>query len=244
MGIRTSTDLNDSSGVAERIAKARKTLNAATGLGIRRSGLTIATCNIIFWSLVVPTALYGCEIWHLTNDVITILENFQTYAAKKIQRFYERVPNLVSLYALGWMRLERFVQVKKMLFIRSVMVLDDQTLSRRIFCERATVIFERDIAEGNVSGYSVVHDLIATASLFNLVDEVQGMVLRGQHYPKSVWKNLVWSRAWELEDVFWNIQFQAVQSLDLIRNVNINCAYLTWWYLSDRIPTAMKRSHA
>ena len=51
----------------------------------------------------------------------------------------------------------------------------------------------------------------------------------------------MWSRAWELEDVFWNIQFQAVQSLDIIRNVNLNCAYLTWWYLSDKVPTAMKR---
>ena len=241
VGIRKSTNLNDVSGISERIAKARKTLNAATGLGIRRNGLTIATCNIIFWSLVVPIALYGCEVSHLSNGEISILENFQTYAAKKIQRFYERVPNLVSLYALGWMRLEHFVQVKMMMFIRSVLVLDDQTLSRRIFCERATVIFERDIVDGDETGYNVVHDLLVTASLFNLLNEVRDMVLRGQHYPKSAWKGMVWSRAWELEDVFWNIQFQALQSLDLIRNVNLNCSYLTWWYLSDKVPTAMKR---
>ena len=47
MGIQTSVDLNDISGIEERISKAQKTLNAATGLGIRRNGLTIATCNII-----------------------------------------------------------------------------------------------------------------------------------------------------------------------------------------------------
>ena len=76
VGIRTSTNPNDTSGIAERISKARKTLNAATGLGSRECGLTIGTCNIIFWSLVVPTALYGCEIWHLSNGVISILESF------------------------------------------------------------------------------------------------------------------------------------------------------------------------
>ena len=61
VGIQTSVNINDISRIEVRISKARKTLNAATGLGIRRNGLTIATCNIIFWSLVVPTALFGCE---------------------------------------------------------------------------------------------------------------------------------------------------------------------------------------
>ena len=44
----------------------------------------------------MPTALY----WHLSNGAVSVLENFQIYAAKKIQRFYERVPNLVCLYAV------------------------------------------------------------------------------------------------------------------------------------------------
>ena len=132
------------------------------------------------------------------------------------------------------------MQVKKMMFIRSVMALNDQTLSKRIFCERATVILGRGFLENDETGYSVVHDLLETTSLFNLLDEVQNMVLRGQQYPKSVWRDRVWSLAWELEDVFWNIQFCAFQSLDIIRNVNVNCAYLTWWYLSDKFPTAMK----
>ena len=49
VGIRASVDINDITGIEERLAKARKTLNAATGLGIRRNGLTISTCNVIFW---------------------------------------------------------------------------------------------------------------------------------------------------------------------------------------------------
>ena len=187
VGIQTSVDLNDISGTEERISKAQKTLNAATGLGIGRNGLTIATCNIIIWSLVVPTSLYGCEIWRLNNDVISLLESFQIYAAKKIQRFYGRVPNACCLYALGWLRLERFLQVKKMMFIRAIMILDDQTLSRRIFCERANVILGRGISEYGQHDYSVVHDLLKTASLFNLLNDEQNMVIRGHQYPKSVW---------------------------------------------------------
>ena len=179
VGIWTSVLLDDVSGVAERVAKARTTFNAATGLGIRRNGLTIATCNIIFWSLAVPTALYGCEVWRMSNKAINLLETFQLYAAKKIQRFYVKVPNACCLYALGWMRLERFVQVKKMLFIRSILVLDDQTLSSKIFCERATVIFENGGQTMDVSGFSLVSDLLNTAAIFNLWNEVRNMVLHG-----------------------------------------------------------------
>ena len=202
VGIRTSVSLTDISGVEERISKARKTLNAATGLGIRRNGLTIATCNITFWSLVVSTALFGSEIWHLNDSILTLLEGFQNYAAKKIQRFYGRVPNACCLYALGWMRLERFIQVKKLMFIRATMALEDQTLSRLIFCERAHIILGRGQVENEDSEFSVVHDLLKTASLFNLLDEVRNMVTLGHRYPKHSWREKVWARAWELKKMY------------------------------------------
>ena len=172
VGVRTSVLLDDVSGKAERVAKAKTTFNAATGLGIRRNGLTIYTCNIIFWSIAVPTALYGCEVWCMSKKAIDLLESFQVYAAKKIQRFYAKVPNACCLYALGWIRLERFVQVKKMLFIRSILVLDDQTLSRKIFCERATVLFENEGHIVDDAGFSLVNDLLNTAVIFNLWNEV------------------------------------------------------------------------
>ena len=240
VGIRTSVMQDDVSGVAERIAKARTTFNAATGLGIRRNGLTIYTCNIIFWSLAVPTALYGCEIWRLNKKAIDLLESFQLYAAKKIQRFYSKVPNVCCLYALGWMRLERFVQVKKMLFIRSILVLDDQTLSRKIFCERASVLFDNEGQDADEVGFSLVSDLLNTAIIFNLWNEVRGMVLYGHRYSKQVWKCKVWDRAWNLEDVYWRLQFNVCRSLDIISLSSPDCRYLTWWYLSDKYPQVIR----
>ena len=205
IGIRTSVDEDEVSRIEERLAKARTTLNTATGLGIRKYGLTMATCNVIFWSLVTPTALYGCEIWRLNGNAVALLETFQHYAAKKIQRFYSGVPNSCCLYALGWMRLERFIQVKKLMFIRSILILDDRALSRIVFCQRALLHFRRGHADAGEVGYSIVYDLLKTAQLFNLYDDVRNMVERGQQLSKHVWKEKVWGRAWELEDVYWQI---------------------------------------
>ena len=71
VGVKTSVFVDDVSGVEERVSKARTTFNAATGLGIRKNGLTIYTCNIIFWSLAVPTALYGCEVWRMSAKAMS-----------------------------------------------------------------------------------------------------------------------------------------------------------------------------
>ena len=75
-----------------------------------------------------------------------------------------------------------------MLFIRSIMVLDDQTLSRKIFCEQATVIFENERHHLNETGFSLVNDLLNTAAIFNLWNEVRNIVLLGHRYAKLAWK--------------------------------------------------------
>ena len=141
VGVKTSTQNDSCTGLEERIGKARRALHAISGLGIRKRGLNIATCNIIFWTIVVPIALFGCELWRLEGHSISILESFQVYAGKRIQRFHPRSPNICSFVGLGWMRLARIVQVRKLLFIRSIMILDDENLTKRIFIERAIKFF-------------------------------------------------------------------------------------------------------
>ena len=46
VGIRASISEDDTSGLEERVSKAKRTLNAISGLGVRRCGITIRTCNI------------------------------------------------------------------------------------------------------------------------------------------------------------------------------------------------------
>ena len=137
------------------------------------------------------------------------------------------------------MRLERYVQVKKLLFIRSILILDDQSLSRKIFCERAVVIFVNERQLVDDTSLSVVHDLRNTATLFNLLNEVKNMVLHGHRFDKHTWKSRVWDRAWDIEDVYWQIQFNVCRSLDIISMTSQRGRYLTWWYLSDKYPRVM-----
>ena len=102
--------------MGERLSNARQTLNAVSGLGIMQNRLPISMCYclvFVFWSVVVPNALFGSELLQMSDEIISLLESFQEYAGEKIQRLYRLVPNVCAFHALGWMRLERLVEVKK-----------------------------------------------------------------------------------------------------------------------------------
>ena len=234
VGVKTSIFADNTSGIEDRIGKARRALNAISGIGIRRRGLNIATCNIIFWSIVVPIALFGCELWRLNGDSINMLQSFQIYAGKKFQRFYSRIPNVCSFFGLGWMRLVRIIQVRKLLFVHAIMSLEDGNLSKIIFIERARRVLLNNNDIPLSEDWSIVDDLLKVASLFNFNNEVSDMVLRGHLYTKSVWKRMVWTRGWSLEDTHWRLEARLYKELDLLTRICPNPRYLTWWNLSNK----------
>ena len=97
VGVKMSIFGDCTERVEEKISKGRKTLNASTGLGIRRNGLNMNTCNVIFWQVVVPTICFGSEVWVSSDKAEEMLLAFQIYAGKRVQRFPYRAPQLEQL---------------------------------------------------------------------------------------------------------------------------------------------------
>ena len=55
VGVKACTLNEDNERVEEKISKGRRVLNGSSGLGIRKSGITMRTCNLVFWTIVIPT---------------------------------------------------------------------------------------------------------------------------------------------------------------------------------------------
>ena len=234
VGVNVSIFSGDECGISERLSKARRTLNALTGLGIRRCGLTVATCSILFWSVVMPVALYGCELWSMTGEHYQLLESFQNYACKKIQRFHPRVPNACSLHSLEWISLSRLVQLRKLLFVRSILVMEHDNVIRVVFIERYKAI-KRHENPGELYAESIVSDLIDTVNILSLGGEVDNMVERNQMYPKSIWKKMVWDKAWAIENMSWRIEYRLRKSLDLVSAINPSPEYISMCEAMSRL---------
>ena len=211
VGVRSTLYDDDVSGLSERISKARRAFYSITGIGIRRKSLNMSACSIIFWSIIVPIATFGCELLVLSDKSISLLETFQEHIGKRIQRLGKYAPNVCSFYTLGWLRLERYVEVKKLLFIR---------------------IDNREYLENSPS-LSPVLDLIKTAATFGLIEYIRNFIRNGCNMSKQQWKCLVWRRACDLDTIYWNLQARSHKSLENINSIFLTPRYLSWWQLSD-----------
>ena len=223
----------DAPGIVGRLSKARRALNVISGLGMRKNGLSDYTCDVIFWSIIVPIALFGCEVWVLNDKAVEAIEAFQVYAWKRIQRLFGRAPNICAFFGLGWIRLERLIEIKKLMFMRSVLILDVEDPSRAIFGRRLDdLLGDRVSSRGNMYD-SVVFDLLKTADTFGMLDEVIGMVRHGHVWSKDIWRNRVWERARALDACFWRLEKRCYRNLDLLSRVCDQPGYLIWWEISN-----------
>ena len=233
VGVKCTILNNSIERTTERISKGRKAFNAASSIGIKRNGLSTSACNLIFWNMIIPIVTYGAELWVMGNKDIELLDAFQRYAARRIQRFGKRTPNETSLSTLGWMRIESYIYGKKMLFVRTITSLNHDNLYRQVFVERLKQ-FHMDMASGLRNTYkSPIFDILRISIVLNLYDEIKGMALSGHIYGKQVWKRLVWGRINEIESEDWAYSVKYFDNTSLLRSIVGTPSYSIWWTLSD-----------
>ena len=66
----------------DRISRGRRAFNAVASLGIKKCGINMSTCSILYWSIIVPIVTYGSELWVLKGDEIEELRKFQRYIGR------------------------------------------------------------------------------------------------------------------------------------------------------------------
>ena len=234
VGVKMRLFPDDSSRVEEKISKGRKTLNASSGMGFRKTGLSMGTCNVIYWQVVIPTVTFGSEVWILSEKDKELLNSFQTYASKRIQRFPQRAPNASCCYSLGWLKIISFINVKQLLFIRSILKMDPDNVIRKIFDLRLK-IFCDNLTECRKNRFnSLIFNLLDLAITFGVFKSIQDMVnVKIPVASKRVWSKLIWDRAWKLEDANWQASNLILKDIDLLINTMGETKYITWWSISD-----------
>ena len=166
---------DDTSRVEEKISKGRKTLNASSGMGFRKNGLNMGTCNIIYWQVVMSTVSFGSEVWVLSERDKELLNSFKTYAGKRIQRFPQRSPNTSSSYGLGWLKITSYIRVKQLLFVRTILKLDPENVIRKIF-ELRLKVFCNNVEVCRKNRYrSPIFNLLDVAMIFRVFNSIQDM---------------------------------------------------------------------
>ena len=223
--------------VTEKICKGRRAFNACSGVGIRKNGLTMMSCNIIFWGIVIPIVTFGAELWYVTDSDYDALSAFQRHIGRRIQRFPSRSPNCSSFFGLGWLRITTLILVKKLLFALSILRLDDLNIVKQVFITRVKSFHGEQLID-NHANFSPTYDMLKYAKKAGVYNILYDMTCGNKSVmTKHSWSKLIWSKAWQLDDLYWKSTVFLNKNNDILYKVISTTKYLPWWELSDKFPS-------
>ena len=236
VGIKNCLFGNTMPRTMDRISKGRRAFNAVASLGIKKNGINMSTCSILYWSIIVPIVTYGSELWVLKGDEIGELRKFQRYIGRRCQRYPKRSPNFSAYAPLGWMSIDRVIQVKKMLFLRTILIADDLDISKQILYNRA-IEFSDNVETCRQNEFSSpIFDILNTSILVDLYNECMRMIVDGYYYSKKAWRDLVWKKVWLKEDEDCLTLYKQPHQKYLLFEITNKPYYLIWWILADLYP--------
>jgi hypothetical protein len=152
-------------------------------------------CLKLYKSIVLPSALFGCELWNdLTETEKLMLERLQHFCAKKIQHFGRRTHSSICCAMLGLPTIEAYMDSAKLKFLRRLLMLPSHCTSKHIFLQR---LHQSKFLPHIITGYS--GEIISLCTKYGLTDSLDRF-LTGFHFPDKVaWKHIVNSAVREYE---------------------------------------------
>ena len=132
LGVWWRYDLSPEKSVNECIHKARSAFFALGSIGAFHGRLNPLTGRSLFETFVVPTMLYGCETWILSETHIRMLESFQAEIGKRILGISKYHSNTSTLIGLHWPSVKARILLRKLTFLAKVLESDD-ILSSHVF---------------------------------------------------------------------------------------------------------------
>ena len=240
LGLTSYNSHNHTERTIDKVSKGRRALSAASGIGIKHGGISMKACNIVFWSVVVPTITFASELWILDDTDIGILDDFQKYAGRRVQRLHPKSPSVTSFPGLGWIRLENYINIKKLLFLRTIIVLKDEEVHKRVLCQRLEQFVNNTVICTRNTHQSPIFDILRIAQIYGLFDDLMRMLNGTHHISKAMWRRKVWENAWQIEDRDWVLRAQYFGNSYIFCKTINGPVYSIWWKLADRTPKLIR----
>ena len=219
----------------DRISRGRRAFHAISSIGIKDKGVNMSVCTTIFWAIIMPIVTYGAELWVLQPDETEKLCIFQRYIARRCQRFPKRSPNYSSVNPLGWTNIDSYIKVKKLLFLRTILVMPDQAVCKRILVARSAIYREDPVTCSRNDYDSPIFEILNVSAELGILEFCMAMIEGGCHLSKLEWKEYVWNLVWRSEDErYINSSNDAIMYKVIERP-----SLLVWWVISDLIPSMM-----
>ena len=211
LGINLNKYLNFNENIDISCRKLRSTLLSLVNVGLHPEGLNPMTAYKIYKSVVIPKALYGCEIWPSQSKTRQLqLEQAHRFCIKYIERVPTFTKTDVCMSLIGSRDIEYEIDLKKLTFLGQLCRLNTNHISYKIFTERLKAYSD---SENGKLGF--VPEVDRLLKKYSLSAYLTAYLECGSFPSKYVWKSILRRSVTNVAETDW---FDRVTSCTNLRD--------------------------
>ena len=218
--------------VKEAASKLKGTFLSLINSGVHEGGLNPITSKSIYKAVVLPKALYGCELWYsLQSKHIDLLEKAHKFCVKFMQSLPRRTSTDLAFSLLNIKSILYDIEYRKLIFFGQLCNLPPQYCVKEMFIHR---LLEFKSQPSSVKGY--FSDIYRLLGKYSLLDAFNGFENDGIFMSKFSWRRLVRANmetVYEADRCLKSVNSENAKSV--MRITEPNREYLLW-DISREIP--------
>ena len=170
----------------ERARQHRTFCCMVQGIGSAIQGINPITASKLYWTVALPRLLYGCEVWGISDQHISLFQKAHEWAAQAFQGLPAHSPALAATGMLGWLSIEAIIDLRRLCYVYKLITFKHDSLVRQLFVH----ILLKLLVNENPPDYNIrIARLYATCEKYNLLDFVNYyVVFNSTKITKEKWK--------------------------------------------------------
>lgn len=218
--------------IQDACAKLRSTYFSVLNSGLHPKELNPITLVTIYNSVVIPKALYGCELWNFVSQSSLLqLERSHRMCAKSMQHLPLSTSTDICLRALGLFSIETEIDIKKLQFFGQLCNLPNQYVSKQFFIHRLIRFINDD---SQVQGF--IPDTYRLLRKYNLYGNVLSFIQSGSFPTKYSWNLSVKRAVYGAQNIERNTRFDRLMYRELHSSIFSHRGPCRIWKLSQKYP--------
>ena len=228
LGILQDTSLKSVKRTRASIQKGRNAFHAMIGYGVKPLGINPITAISLYRKIILPSVLYGCEIWNnLSTTEINEIDKFQRYIVKRVQGLPVRTRTDMCESMLGLHPLSSEITIRKLLFLHKIISLPGDSICQMIFLRKLYLYLS-----GSTITMGFIPDICQLLCEYNLQYILSGSWDIARLPSKSQWKKHVKAAVHSRYTLLWRQRLYCHSDFARFRKLHTSVAPAVVWKMS------------
>ncbi len=193
------------------------------GLGVKPAGLNPLTSVNLYKKIIIPTTLYGSELWYTASQSdFNTVNKHQHKIVKNIQGFPIRTRSDMCESMLGLHPLSAEIDKRKLVFLHKIMSLPSSAISRNIFYRKLFLY----LSGSPTVNTGFIPDICHLLSRYKLTHILQ---LHDNLPSKYMWKKQVQTSVDAREGILWRQRIESDSEFNRFKCLHISITPCIVW---------------